>query len=165
MQRLAILAVCACATTALADFDGPYAPENWTLVNPADSLGTLNASTMYIQGINSSFSAPAPFETYYGIKAAADETLTFDWEFGTTAFPDGDWFYYEINGNKTVVTSSPGAGSLSIPVSFNDDVVLGVESADNLWGYGHVTISNFQYIPEPATLMLLGLSALALRRR
>jgi hypothetical protein len=165
MKRLAFLAVWACATTALADFDGPYEPANWTLVAPADSLGTLDTNTMYIQGINSNFYTPAPYETYYGIKAAADESLTLDWEFGTNAFPNGDWFYYEINGSKTIVTTSPGSGSLSIPVLFDDDVVFGVESADNLFGAGFVTITNFAYIPEPGTLMMLAIPLLALRRR
>ncbi len=166
MKRLAILAAFACATPAsFADFDGPYAPENWTLVNPADSLGTLDVSTMYIQGINSSFYTPAPYTAYYGIKAAADQTLTLDYNFGTNAFPNGDWFYYEVNGSKTVVTNSPASGSLSIPVSFNDDVAFGVESADNLFGAAYVTITNFAYVPEPGTLMLLTLPLLALRRR
>lgn len=165
MKRLAIIAVCVCASTAFADFDGPYAPENWTLVNPGDSLGTLDTTTMYVQGINSSFYAPSPYKTYYGIKAAADATLSLDWSFVPTGFANADWFYYEINNVKTVVTTAAGSGNLSIPVSFNDDVALGVESADALFGAANVTITNFSYVPEPATLTLLAVPLLMLRRR
>lgn len=145
---------------AQADFTGPYAPGNWTWFDNASGTGTLDATTMFIIGGDAGMAGYSE----YNIAVPAGGTLDFDWSYFSVDDPGYDWGYYSVNGVQTMLAdTSPASGNASVPVMAGDVFALGVETSDGGWGPGELTVTNF--IPEPASLALLALGALALRRR
>jgi hypothetical protein len=175
-----VLALAAPAVAA-ADFSGPYDVANWTLTN-TNSDGTVDTigvpvSVIVIGGDNQSVQVGL---TDFTIAAVAAGTWSFDWLYtsgDTDNFDNAGWL---LNGVYTQLADndqSGATGSESIAVVDGDIIGYRVVTADNLFGPGFLTVSNFSAplesdqgqgeVPAPTTLTLLALGAtgLGLARR
>ncbi len=71
-------------------------------------------------------------------------TLSFDWDYTTIDDPTFDQFGYVLNGSFVVLANANGqSGTTSVPVNMGDEFAFRVNTADNTFGPGVVTISNF----------------------
>jgi hypothetical protein len=170
MRRvLAILTLAALgAVAASADFDGAFAPSLWTL-SPGAGSGTLSATRMSITGSDAGVGGD---KQYSITPAGGPHVVSFSWTYtGFDSSPGYDSAYYSINGAKTTLpgtsTTFGGAsvsgsvGPLTIPAGRS--FALGVNSVDGIFGPGVLNVE--KWVPEPGTLSLLALGALAAIRR
>lgn len=104
------------------------------------------------------------------IAAAADGTVSFDWAFDSDdPQSDFDWGRYFAPGVGFVTLSGTDgtSGSVNFNVFQGQVFLFTVETADNLFGRGYLTITNFSApisdVPEPSLLLLTALGAVALR--
>lgn len=159
MRKLfALAAVAALTGVAAADFSGVYAPANWTFSTTGDGSGSLNATTMVVTGNDNGF---------FGLSAysiVADGPVSFDWSYSSLDYGVFDLGVYRVNGVETILAdNNGGAGSIALNLNAGDVLELGVFSTDGVFGAGTLTVTNF--IPEPTSLSLLALGALAAFRR
>ena len=150
------------AGIAHADFEGPYAPANWTWYDNCFGSGTLTATQMDVVGGDAYYAGYSEYQ----ITVPGNATLAFDWSYFSYDSGTYDFGYYRLNGVQTVIAynNTQGSGSLSVPVAAGDAFALGVETMDGGYGAGYLTITNF--VPEPGSLAaMLVLAGLALRRR
>jgi hypothetical protein len=169
------LAAVALPGAAKADFSGYYAPGNWTLTNSGGStngfVDTSGAPASITLHGGSSGSGTLG-DTDFTIAAAASGTLSFHWSYFSTDTGTYDAAYFLLNGVPTFLADngSQGSGDFSIALAAGNTFGFRVESLDNLFGDGELTISNFVApVPEPSTLALLALGAvgvaMVMRRR
>lgn len=172
-KRVALLA-CACALThgslasavVLADFQGDFAPSNWTTT-------TLGGASVNTTGAPSSISLTSNGLgglVGYTISAPLTGTIAFDWSYSVSvpSFIPFALAPFGVlnNGVPTPVSSIAGptsqSGSVSFPVSAGD--VFGFAQASALFVSPTTTISNFSLtastvsaIPEPGSMLALAL--------
>jgi hypothetical protein len=164
---LAAAGLALAAGSANAQFSGPYAPGNW-VHNPGGGDGTAvnDGSTLVMTSNDNGLPG---INNDYTIAAVASGNFAFDW--GTTTVDTGTWDSagYLINGAYTVLAfnnTSPGGGSVSVPVNAGDIIGFRCFSADGALGRITLTVTNFSGpIPAPASLALLGLGGLVAGRR
>ena len=160
VATLAIVA-CVCTSNAIADFDGAYAPANWSFYTDSTGTGTLDALQMYVLGIDSG----RPGYTEYYITVGETATVTFDWEFLTSDPTGNEFAFYAVNLSETTFANADGqSGTIALNLSVGDILELGVHTTNGTNGPGELTISNFVF-PEPSSLALLAAGALFWRRR
>ena len=169
------LAAVAMPAAAKADFSGYYAPSHWTLTNTGGStngfVDTSGAPASITLHGGSSQSGTAG-DTDFTIAAAASGMLNFHWSYFSTDSGTYDSAYFLLNGVPTFLADngSQGMGDFSIALTSGNIFGFRVHSADNLFGDGELTISEFSApVPEGSTLSLLALGALGvvivMRRR
>lgn len=155
---------------ASADFSGYYAPGNWTV----DTLGANGSadfsgapSTLVVIGPDggSGFGYTDVF-----IAADATGTFSFDWSYSSVDDPGFDSGLYINNGFFFLSDTNGDFGSVSVAINAGDTIGFTVESADQLFGAGVLTITNFSVtpIPEPSALALVlvgGVASFVRRRR
>ena len=158
------LAAVAMPGAAKADFSGYYAPGNWTLTNTGDSNGFVDTSgapaSITLHGGSSQSGNPG--DTDFTIATAAAGPLSFHWSYFSTDTGTYDSAYFLLNGKPTFLADngSQGSGDFSIALSNGDILGFRVHTADNLFGDGELTISEFSApVPEGSTLALLALGA------
>ena len=168
------LAAVAMPATAKANFSGYYAPGNWTLQNTGDSNGFVDTAgapaSITLHGGSSGTGGPG--DTDFTIAAAASGLLNFHWSYFSTDSGTYDSAYFLLNGVPTFLAdnSSQGSGDFSIALTSGSIFGFRVSTADNLFGDGELTVSNFSApVPEGSTLSLFALGALGvtmlMRRR
>lgn len=156
------------ASTAMADFSGYYDPFNWGFASSSDGFVDIGGAPASIVVAGPNDGSGDWGYTDFFIDVPSDGTFSFDWEFGSDDIPEVEAAGY-INNSLFFLSDNPGDfGSISVPVSAGDAIGFTVESLDNLFGRGYLTVSNFSAptVPEPLTLgVLAALGVLALRRR
>jgi len=171
----ATIAAVAIPAAAKADFSGPYAPANWTFQNTGGSTdGSVDTSgapaSITLTGGNSQSGTPG--DTNFTIAAVASGPLNFHWSYFSTDSGTYDSAYFLLNGVPTFLADngSQGSGNFSIALTSGNIFGFRVHTADNLFGDGELTVSNFNApVPEGSTLSLLALGAvgvaMVMRRR
>ena len=169
---LTLAAASGASAATVFGFQGPYDPINWTFAN-SNADGSVNtsgapASISLTGGDNGS---EVPGTTDYTTTAAAAGTVTFNWNYSTAdALVDSfcsnlpnnfcDPFIVLVNGVQTIPLNPSGGTTQSGTSTFNvlagDSFGFRIATADNFFGPGSVTISNFSApIPEPSTVLSL----------
>lgn len=160
---LTLAAASGASAATVFGFQDAYDPINWTFTNSnADGFvntGGAPASISLTGGDNGSGDFGT---TDYTTTAAAAGTVTFDWNY-STADPDTpfwDPFGYLLNGSFIQVTDDGGGvvqnGTATFNVLAGDSFGFRIDTFDNFFGRGSVTISNFSApIPEPSTVLSL----------
>ncbi|TVQ77894.1 MAG: PEP-CTERM sorting domain-containing protein [Phycisphaeraceae bacterium] len=168
------LFVAAIAGTALAapvlgaGFVGDYAPANWSLdlFNSNGFVQQHDANTLVLVGSDNGSGGFGYIDIFIGV--AQTGFISFDWAYDSVDDPGFDSSLYFSDGSGFVLLSSnPGdSGSiLNLPVTAGDFFAFSVETADNLFGPGVLTVTNFSFIPAPGAAGLLALGGLAAVRR
>jgi PEP-CTERM motif len=107
-------------------------------------------------------------QTSPAVVAAASETLTFDWAYQSFDFggPSWDPAGYYINASFFQLTNDNGAdnqsGTIQFGVLAGDSYGFYISSLDNFGGGANFEATQVTAVPEPGTLALFGLAALAL---
>jgi hypothetical protein len=171
----ATIAAVAIPVAAKADFSGPYAPGNWTFQNTGGSTdGSVDTSgapaSITLTGGNSQSGTPG--DTNFTIAAVASGLVSFHWSYSSIDSGTYDSGNFLLNGTPTFLADNgtQGSGDFSTTLSAGNVFGFNVHSADNLFGPGVLTISNFSApVPEGSTLSLFALGALGvmivMRRR
>jgi hypothetical protein len=140
------------------NFQGYYAPANWTLTNSNAnpngfvSTGSAPASIAIVSGTNQNANFDDGYTNYSKTIGCAG-TVSFSWSYFTNDYAQNDIPYYSINGGAPIMlpTFNVGAitspntqtGVLSIPVAAGDVLTLTMYTLDNDVSPGTLTISNF----------------------
>lgn len=164
---LAVVAGAAFAGVAAADFTGDYAPANWTLDTNGSGIVVLHdAATLILEGSDAGTNG---FEyTDLIVAVPTGGSISFDWSYDSNDDPGFDAGLYFSTGSGFVFLSDTGgtSGSVSgVTVLSGDLFAFSIESADGLFGPGVLTVTNFNYVPAPGAMALLGLAGFAARRR
>jgi hypothetical protein len=162
---LAVVAGAAFAGVAAADFTGDYAPANWTLdTNGNGFVQQHDASTLVLVG---SDAGSLGFE--YAdliVTVPTGGTISFDWSYSSTDAPGFDAGFYFAGGFVFLSDTNGDSGTVTgVSVGSGDLFAFSVESTDGLFDPGVLTITNFNYVPAPGALAVLGLAGFAARRR
>ncbi|MCZ8225981.1 MAG: PEP-CTERM sorting domain-containing protein [Microcystis sp. LE19-84.1B] len=171
---LTLAAASGASAATVFGFQDAYDPINWTFAN-SNADGSVNtsgapASISLTGGNNGSNSSGT---TDYTTTAAAAGTVTFNWNYSTvdllvdffcSNLPNSfcDPFIVLVNGVETIPLNPSGGTTQSGTSTFNvlagDSFGFRIATADNLFGRGSVTISNFSApapVPEPSTVLSL----------
>lgn len=163
------LVVLASAAVAQADFTGYYDHANWvfTQLNGGNGyIDTATDSTLVMVGGDDGSGNSS--DDYYTITAEADGMFSFDWVYNSEDDPGFDAGYYYVNTYIYLSSTDGESGSISVPVLAGDVIGFNVYSVDQVFGPGVLTITNFSgptAVPEPASMAVLGLGALALAKK
>ncbi|MCZ8191425.1 MAG: PEP-CTERM sorting domain-containing protein [Microcystis sp. LE19-338.1B] len=169
---LTLAAVSSASAATVFGFQDAYDPINWTFAN-SNADGSVNTSgapaSISLTGGNNGTGNPGT--TNYTTTAAAAGTVTFNWNYSTAdALVDSfcsnlpnnfcDPFIVLVNGVQTIPLNPSGGTTQSGTSTFNvlagDSFGFRIATADNFFGPGSVTISNFSApIPEPSTVLSL----------
>jgi len=193
MKTIALAALIAGAgwcASAHADFSGPTAPANWSIVNSGTLIGAspvlggavFSPTQLVLSGSNTladdlgcsgaTYAVLGPCRTSATIGLGG--TFSFNWSYLTADGdgPAGDIFGVIVNGVFTQLSDPGGAVTQSGSASFAASSSFGwfVNCTDCIGGAATATITNFalaQAVPEPSTyaLMLSGIGALGLLAR
>jgi hypothetical protein len=185
VKRIAILVTAAALFalgTARADsvvgFNGDFAPANWTAATGANGDPPV-ADASFL-----SISSPRPDDfvddfTSFFIGMTRNATVSFDWVYATSdedfdpsfdpfgVITDDGIFFTQLTDDGGDINQS---GSFSVGVVAGETFGFQIFALDGDFGTATARISNFRvdYIPEPQTLLLMGLAlaaAAATRRR
>ena len=175
-----LLAPHVASAAVLADFQGPFAPANWTTtISDGGGVNTTGAPAS-ISLTGSDVGSEVPNFVDFTIAAPSSGVVQFSWDyFSSDSFESAafDPFGYLLNGNFTQLTGNSSGVSQSGTESFN--VLLGDVfgfrqfSTDSIEGAATTTVSNFSVtdisaVPEPGSVFALGLlisGGLVLRSR
>jgi hypothetical protein len=180
----ASLALGAMAGNAHADvvgFSGVYAPGQWSTTLSGTPGGggapvgvTNDGSTLTLTGGDGACLL-GPCQLLYGITVPGPEqALLFHWAYDTTDIdgPAFEAFGIVVDGVYTQLTDPGGSafqsGDYRVSLTAGSQFAWYVDCADCILGNAVATITNFQALPEPASLALVGfglLAAAAGRRR
>jgi hypothetical protein len=166
---LTLAAASSASAATVFGFQTPYAPINWTFTNNnADGFVDTTGAPASISLTGGSNGSGSFGTTDYTTTAAAAGTVTFDWNYSTSDFPDVDGFGYLLNGSFTQVTDNTlfvQNGTSTFNVLAGDSFGFRIFTNDNFSGRGSVTISNFSApgpmappptsVPEPSTVLSL----------
>ncbi|MDB9522287.1 hypothetical protein PN480_10015 [Dolichospermum circinale CS-1225] len=159
---VSILALSAPARAITFGFTGDYAPSKWNLTNSnADGfVDTSNApNSITLTGGNNGSGSFG--RTTYSITNT--QRVSFNWNYSTNdevtysdcaAIPGNfcDPFQIVLNGNATTLISnagSPQSGTYTTLIPNGNTFGFSIATADNSFGRGSVTISNFSAAPVP----------------
>jgi hypothetical protein len=186
----ALLALLGFAGPAAADFTGPTAPGNWTVINtgtliggsPALGSATFSTTQLMLTGSNSLSPSGAPscsggfFQTLGPCQLQATismpGTYSFSWSYLTSddAGPGGDLFGVIVDSTRIQLSDPGGANAQSGTRTFAAGSSFGwfINCTDCIGGSATSTISQFAFaaaVPEPESyaLMVAGVVALAAR--
>jgi MYXO-CTERM domain-containing protein len=162
---LIVGAALAMTGVAQAQFEGYYAPENWTFYDEAGGFLDLGGVPDYLTVIGGDNSLAG--YTTLTIAAPIDGMVEFDWSYYSVDSPGYDEGGYILNGTYYFLADASGnSGNVSFNVSAGDEFGFYAYTFDGLFGPGELTISNFTApVPAPGALALLGLAGLASSRR
>ena len=166
-MKRAIVVGAALAVTGIAQaqFEGYYAPENWTFSDQAGGYLDLSGVPDYLTIIGGDMSVAG--YTTLTIAAADAGTFSFDWSYYSIYSPTYDEGGYIYNGAYYYLGDSRGqGGNIELEVYEGDEIGFYAYTYAGFFGPGELPISNFVApVPVPGALALLGLAGLARRRR
>lgn len=136
-------------------FEGPFDPDNWTLVNtPGNVGGSVNLNDgppiqLFVSGGDNQVAG----DTDFMIEIPADGTLNFDWGYQSGDTGEFDRGGYVINGEFTVLAFNNSqvpffAGSREIEVSEGDVFAFRVNTTDGRFGEGILGVTNFSFTAD-----------------
>jgi hypothetical protein len=144
---------------AIVGFQGPYAPDNWTLTtNGGDGSVVTSGAPTSITLIGSD--AGTGNFTDFTTLAVGAGLVSFSWDYITfDEGPSFDPFGYLLDGTFTQLTDdgggSPQSGTASFSVLAGQTFGFRVNSVDGLFGPAQSIISSFEVgsaaVPEPGT--------------
>ncbi len=158
---LTLAAASGASAATVFGFQDAYDPINWTFTNSnADGFVNTGGAPASISLTGGDNGSGVPGTTDYTTTAAAAGTVTFDWNYSTADEPFFDPFGYLLNGSFIQVTDDGGGvvqnGTATFNVLAGDSFGFRIDTFDNFFGRGSVTISNFSApIPEPSTVLSL----------
>lgn len=177
ISTVALLTVGSARADSVVGFTGDFAPGNWTSVTGAN--GTAPAADASFLSISSP--APADFDddlTSFFIGMTRNAKVSFDWVYITNDLDDDPSFdpfgvLTDDGSLFTQLTDDAGdvnqSGSFSVVVDAGDTFGFSALALAGDFGTATTRVGNFRvdYIPEPQTLLLLGmaLAAAATARR
>lgn len=159
----------AVAKPVRAGFVGSYAIGNFTLTNIAADGSAFSpdaGSTLVLTGGNTGSGIPGI--TSFFVNAVALGLVSFDYSYQSEDNPTFDRAGYLLAGIFTVLADTNGqSGSATFSVSTGQQFGFFVETDDNQFGPGILTVTNFAApdrvtIPEPSSFLLLLLPAAVL---
>jgi hypothetical protein len=163
MRVAGILAAMTAGGSALGDFSGPYAPEQWTfLPGPSGLLLEHSTDALIFQNDDLGFAGTSNIT----VVAAATGLWTFDWAFtagDTTAF---DHAYFLINDAAVYLGSAccdvTITGTAAMEVQAGDVIGFRIVSQSGIFGPATMTVTNFiAPLPSPPFLALMACAACA----
>lgn len=132
-----------------AAFTGPYATNNWWLVN-SNANGTIDlsnapAKVVLTGGDNQSY---LPGYTEWRVAVTNAALLQFDWSYSTlddnsVPFDRAGWRLNNLTNELARNDSTNLTGSVSVSVGEGDTFAFWVRTGDNLLGAGSLTVTNF----------------------
>jgi hypothetical protein len=145
-------------------FSGRYALTNWNLENSLIPNSTVytdgsidaasNADQLIFYGGNKYGTQPGPrggdpgTTTYTITTDSRQSVFSFDWTYASFDAATWDFFGVTINGTTTALTDVPGtSGSFSQVVNPNSTIGFVMGTADNRYGSGYATITDFDIAP------------------
>jgi hypothetical protein len=187
----ALLALLGFAGPAAADFTGPTAPGNWTVINTGTLIGgsptlgsaTFSTTQLMLTGSNSlSPSDDSPscsggfFQTLgpcqLQVTTNLAGTYSFSWSYLTsdTAGPGGDIFGVIVDSTRVQLSDPGGANAQTGTRTFAANSSFGwfLNCSDCIGGSATSTVSQFTFaaaVPEPETYALIVAGVLALVTR
>jgi hypothetical protein len=150
------------STLNSSGFSGRYALNNWELDNTANTDGSIdaasNADRLIFYSGNKYGAQPGPrggdpgTTTYTITTDSRQSVFSFDWTYASYDGPTWDFFGVTINGTTTVLTDNAltdtgASGSFSQVVNPNSTIGFVMGTADNRYGSGYATITDFDIAP------------------
>lgn len=159
------LAGAACIASAHASFVDSVAASQWTVANTNGGNGTVQIETDTMTLTSADFTGADSWDFYStsvsaAIALAAGTTVSFDWSYATA--DDGGSSYdvlgYVLNGVYYQLSSDGSwdaqSGTVSFTATTDSSFSLVMSSADGWGGSATAVISDFEAVPEPASLAL-----------
>lgn len=169
-----------------AGFSGDYDPAFWGELNvDADGFVDTTGAPGSITIVGGNDGSGIQGNTFYGTTLAGSiaSYVSFHWDydsndnptfdsfgvfFGSDPFDSSTWTLTSIAGGGIYGPAGPADGDYNFLVNPGDFFGFYVETADNKFGEGFATISNFNVtaVPTPALLPgLIGMGVAALRKK
>ncbi|MGY6588297.1 MAG: choice-of-anchor D domain-containing protein [Wenzhouxiangella sp.] len=136
-------------------FEGPFDPDNWTLVNAPNNVGgsvNLNDGPpveLFVVGGDNQVAG----NTDFVVEIPVDGTLSFDWGYQSDDEGQFDRGGYVLNGDFTVLAFNNSQvpyfeGSREIEVREGDVFAFRVNTSDGRFGEGVLGITNFSFTAD-----------------
>ncbi len=133
-------------------FQGPFDPDNWTLVNsPSNVGGSIQVNDgppveLFVVGGDDG----AGGNTDFSIEIPTSGTISFDWGFQSDDTGEFDSGGFMINNDFTVLAFNSSQvpyfeSSSEIEVSEGDEFAFRVNTTDGLFGAGTLGVTNFTF--------------------